>query len=478
MSTARIAVIGAGITGCAAAFELATAVDRGLDAEIVVFDPDPPGGRLRSSPFAGLDALDEGADAFLQRVPDAVGLATEVGLGDDLVHPEPVGAAVWYDRLHRIPDGLVLGVPGDLLALSRTRLLSARGKLRAAVEPLLPRRPVPGVPDDGRDAAADSIGQLVRARFGHEVHERIVDSLVGSIYAADTDRFSLAEVPQLAALAEHRSLLLGARRIAGSRPAGTATASAAPIFGAPRGGMADLARASLHRSVEIGGTVVRAHPAHVESIGPDAVVVDGERFDRAVLALPASAAADLLDRAVTTSSGDAAAAVHGLRRAETADVAMITLHVDATRWPDRLRGLSGYLVPKPVQRHVTAASFASQKWAHWRPPGGGEILRVSAGRDGAPVLHLDDDAIVDRALDDLTSHLGAAVDPLAVRLSRWPGAFAQYRPHHRRWVDDLRASLPPTVRIAGSSYDGIGVPACVRSGRSEAARAIAGLAVG
>jgi oxygen-dependent protoporphyrinogen oxidase len=162
-----------------------------------------------------------------------------------------------------------------------------------------------------------------------------------------------------------------------------------------------------------------------------------------------------------------------LASAERADVAMVLLHVPAGEWPEALCGRSGYLVPKSVQRSVTAVSFGSQKWAHWRPPAGGELLRVSLGRDGAPVLHLDDDEIVERTLADLTMQLGVTFSPIETRVARWPGAFAQYRPHHRRWVESVRAALPPRVEIAGAGYDGIGVPACVRSGRAAARRASA-----
>ena len=197
MTNGRVAVIGAGIAGLAAAWELASATP----LDVTVFESsERPGGRIGGTGFAGLDMIDSGADAFLARVPDATQLATEVGLADELVSPEPVRAAVWYDGLHPIPDGLLLGVPGHLAPLARTGLLSWRGKARAALEPFLPRTSI----ED------DSIGQFVRARFGDEVQERLVDALVGSIYATDTDRFSLREVPQLFDLASsERSLLLG-----------------------------------------------------------------------------------------------------------------------------------------------------------------------------------------------------------------------------------------------------------------------------
>jgi len=448
----RVAVVGAGIAGASAALELA----QRDDVEVTIYErSDVVGGRLQSSPFAGVDAIDTSADAFLARVPDAVDLAHRVGLTSELVHPEPVGAAVWHGGLHAIPDGLLLGVPSRPIPLLRSGLLSTRGKLRAALEPLLPRTSI----ED------DSIGSFIRARFGNEIHDRLVDALVGSIYATDTDRFSLAEVPQLAALTSDRSITIASRRAARSAPsgAGTATAAAAPIFAAPRRGMSSLVDATIEGARGDGARLVLDAEVAVESSG-NAVIVADDRFDAAILAVPARAAVDLLH--------DGPSVAAALAEAEAADVVMITIHVSADEWPERLRERSGYLVPKSVQRHVTAASFGSQKWAHWRPPGGGEILRVSVGRDGAPVLHLDDAEIVDRALDDLALQLGIRFTPREVRVTRWPGAFAQYRPHHRRWVDAIRASLPNGVFVAGSSYDGIGVPACVRSGRTNAERAL------
>jgi oxygen-dependent protoporphyrinogen oxidase len=450
----RIAVVGFGITGAAAALELST--DDTVEVEVLEAGDDV-GGRLQGTTFAGVDDVDTAADAFLARVPDAAALCAEIGL-DDLVHPEPVGAAVWHGgRLHDVPPGLALGVPGRLLPLARSGLLSWRGKVRAGIEPLLPRSST----DD------DSIGHLVRARFGDEVHDRIVDALVGSIYAADTDRFSLAEVPQLAGLAEQRSLLLAARRVA-RRAAGTATATRDPIFAAPRTGMASMVRraAEVCRDRRVTFRLRRSPTLEVRPDG--GVDVDGVRFDAVVLATPPPVTADLV---CAPGFGDEAGRL--LAAAERADVAMVLLHVPGGEWPDELGGRSGYLVPKSVQTSVTAVSFGSQKWAHWRPPGGGELLRVSLGRDGAPILHLDDDEIVERALADLATHLGVAFTPIDARVARWPGAFAQYRPHHRRWVESVRAALPPRVEVAGAGYDGIGVPACVRSGRAAARRAAA-----
>ena len=140
VSSHRVAVIGAGITGAAAAHRLVQPDLAAEVASVVLFDcEDRVGGRIDGTSFAGLDCIDTGADAFLARVPEAIGLAQAVGLGDDLVHPERAGAAVWYDGLHDIPEGLVLGVPGNPISLSRSGLISWRGKARAMLEPFLPR---------------------------------------------------------------------------------------------------------------------------------------------------------------------------------------------------------------------------------------------------------------------------------------------------------------------------------------------------
>jgi oxygen-dependent protoporphyrinogen oxidase len=203
MTSRRVLVVGGGITGLAAAARLvdANTKDDAVDVELWEAS-DRLGGKIATSPFGGLDHVDEGADAYLTRVPHAVAFARKVGLGSgDLTSPTDATAMVWYDELHPIPGGIVLGVPASVRPFVTTSLLSWRGKLRAAAEPFLPRTD----PDD-------SIGALVRARFGFEVHDRLVDALVGSIYATDTDRASLAAVPQLAELAKHnRSLLIGGR---------------------------------------------------------------------------------------------------------------------------------------------------------------------------------------------------------------------------------------------------------------------------
>ena len=442
MSERRVLVIGGGVTGLSAAVSL---LDQpGVEVELREASPQL-GGKIATSAFAGLPTIDEGADAYLTRVPAAVEFAARLGL-TELTSPTDATAAVWHERLHAIPGGIVLGVPASIRPFATTSLLSWRGKARAAIEPLLPRRD----PDD-------SLGRLVRWRFGDEVHERLVDALVGSIYATDTDHSSLAAVPQLAGLAErHRSLLLGGRKARAAAP----TADG-PIFAAPQAGMASLTAAAARDVVQRGGTIHTGRPVSSIARRGAGWVVDDDQFDAVVLATPAAAAADLL----ADAAPDAA---ERLRAIDYADVIIVRLAVPGDAWPERLVGRSGYLVPKPAQRHVTAASFGSQKWAHWRPPDGTQILRTSLGRDGLPVRHLDDDDATRHTIDDLNHHLGLDLQPSEISITRWRDAFPQYRPHHHDRVAAIEATLPPGIVIAGASYRGIGIPACIADGRRAA----------
>ena len=451
----RVVVVGAGITGLTTAHTIL----RGADApvQVTVLESAPVvGGLIRTTPFGGLDAVDEGADAFLRRIPWATGLADELGLSDALTSPSGAPALVWHRRLHPIPGELLLGVPASVGSFARASLISPRGKLRAAIEPLLPRT-----------TDTDSLGHYVRRRFGREILELLVDPLIGSIYAADTDRFSMAAVPQVADLTTGRSMLVAAaraRRRASGAPSG-------PVFSAPIRGMGEMIRVLSEKVAAAGGSIVTS--AAVSSIerGTDGYVVSSAAGDHGadsiVLASPARHTAPLL-RSLETNASEM------LSRWTHASVVLITMSIPAHEWPASLTG-SGYLVPKPDQRWVTAASFGSNKWAHWRPSDGSMILRVSLGRDGLDVMDHDDDALVNLALADLKRHLGVDFSPTGVRVSRWPESFPQYRPHHHRMLDEIERSLAvsaPGVLLAGASYRGIGIPTCVQQARAAAGKVL------
>lgn len=452
----RVVVIGGGVTGLTAAFSVLADAD--LPAQVTVLESaSRTGGLIRTSPFAGLPGVDEGADAFLTRVPWAMQLAADLGLGAALTSPTGAGAYVWHDGLHEIPGDILMGVPAKVRAFATSRLFSTKGKARAALEPLLPR-----VPHD------DSVGALVRRRFGREVHERLVDPLVGSIYAADTDAFSLEAVPQINALTSRRSLLLAAA------DARKAPAQGGPVFAVPMKGMGSLVDTLAGRVTSLGGAIrtgaavteiTRAHDGYLVTTVDSAV-----ECDAVVIASPARHSAALV-RPLSEEVSEQ------LGTWDHASVVMVTLAVPAAQWRSKWTG-SGYLVPKPDQRWVTAVSFGSNKWAHWAPADGSRILRVSLGRDGMDVMHHDDDTLVNLTLADLKHHLGVDFSPVEVRLTRWRESFPQYRPHHFTRLARLEATLQqaaPGIFLAGASFRGIGIPACVQQARSAASSVLAHL---
>jgi len=451
-----VAVVGGGVAGLAAAFDLASA----NGVEVVLLEAgDRLGGKVRTGSLAGR-AMDLGPDSFLARRPEAVRLCTELGLADDLVAPAATSAGVWSrGRVRTLPAGQVLGVPTDPWALARSGIVSALGAARAAVEPVLPGRPLA----EGSDAA---VGRLVGRRFGREVAERLVDPLLGGINAGSTDALSVvAAAPQLAAAARRsRSLVRGLR--------GAPAAAPGPVFLTHPGGLSVVVDALAARVDELGVTVRRSCP--VEAVEPRAgggyrlpVPGGGVEADGVVLALPAPAAAGLV-------AGAAPAAAPTLAAVRAASVVLVGLAYRAGDAPPDPVG-SGFLVPRPERRLMTACSWASAKWAHLGSDGMVR-LRVSAGRvDDLRAMAMDDDEVVERLRVELEAAVGLSADPIDVQVARWPDGFPQYAPGHLDRMAGVQAELDralPGVALAGAALGGIGIPACVGSGRAAATRVL------
>ena len=468
----HVVVIGAGITGLTAAYRLlkiTPASDyHGTPVAVTVIESDGEvGGKIRSSAFAGFTELDEGADAYLMRVPQAMALSRELGLGEEMTNPTSGHAAVLRQKLHHIPEGLMLGVPTGINSLSKSGLISWRGKIRAAMEPILP----------SSGSHDDCVGTFIRQRFGKEVQKFLVDPLVGSIYAADTQNFSLAMVPQLADLAVGRSALITARQRRKSMPT-----VKTPVFETPRGGLSMLTRALQHAIQVMGGTIAthtkvekisRRHKAYL--IVTDSQTNQEIEADSIIITSPARASAAMLSELDEQISANLAMTDH-------ASVVMVTVKTQETEIA-AFRGLSGYLVAKPDQERVTAVSFGSNKWAHWQPNDGSMILRVSLGRDGATTHDLihewDDERLVTQVIDEVSRHTQTSVTADISRVTRWPDAFPQYRPGHLAYVEKIERSLAhssPGIVIAGASMRGIGIPACVAQGEDSATNVLEFLA--
>ncbi|MGI8751486.1 MAG: protoporphyrinogen oxidase [Acidimicrobiales bacterium] len=444
---ARFAVVGAGISGLAAAWAMSG------HGAVTVYDPEPPGGKLQTDMFEGR-AVDLGPDAFLTRVPDAVDLCAELGMGDELVAPTTGAAMLWTNAgLVPMPDGLVLGVPRDLGGIRRSSVLSRLGVARAALDRVLPARS-----GDGDLAVYD----LIAGRFGPQVASRLVDPLVGGIHAGRTEELSAqATTPQLFAAARRSRSMMRALR-------GTPAATSGSMFLAPRGGTGQLAARLVERLEDRGVTFRRAAVDTMTVTDGRRLSIDPEAapYDGVVLAVAASGAAAVLGEA----------APGGLSDITTASVALVLVSYDATELTPP-PGISGFLVPRTTGRLMTACSFASTKWPHWANPGT-TLLRLSAGRSGDQRAETMSD---DELVEGLTAEINQALDVRAavrsVRVTRWPHSFPQYRVGHLDRVAGIEAalgSLGGPVAIAGASYHGAGIPACIGSGRRAAAHVVEG----
>lgn len=437
----KVAVIGAGITGLAAGYEAAKA-----GAEVVVYEAaERAGGRLLTTELAG-QPVDEGADAFLARVPWATELCQELGLGAELISPAQRTAFV-YSRgaLRALPLPNVLGVPLDFDALAASGIVSSEGVDRVRLEPDLAGSPLVG---------DQSVGELVRRRLGDELADRLVDPLIGGINASSIDDLSVqAAVPQLAEAASRgTSLVQELRRLAASSTADPA----APVFYTLPDGLGRLTDELADR---LGNRLRLSSP--VADLGE----MDA---DQMIVTLPADAA-----RALVAPVSPRTAELLGT--IDYASVVLVTLAYDAIDVNHPMEG-SGYLVPAVEGRTITACSWASSKWAHVGSPET-VVLRVSAGRYGDDrALALDDVALVGAVRTDLAATMGLNAEPHEVRISRWERSLPQFRPGHLELVADIEQSLAndaPWVQVTGAWARGLGIPACIHQGRQAAQASLA-----
>ncbi|AYF28958.1 protoporphyrinogen oxidase [Micromonospora tulbaghiae] len=459
----RVAIVGGGITGLAAAVRLRDRAGEGT--EITVYEQSGRlGGKLFTGELAG-GPVEFGAESFLMRDPAggesaAVTLARRLGLDEEIVHPTVGQAALLVDgTLRPVPGGTLVGVPGDLDKVAAAAPPAADAD-RDAGHPLLA---------DGEDT---SVGELVRKRLGDAVVERLVDPMLGGVYAGRADDLSLVTtMPALARAARAEHTLVGAVRAA---QAAAPRAPGAPVFGTLAGGLSTLVEAAATAS----GATIRRGAAVRElrrtpdgwrlTVGPtrDAEQVEA---DAVLLAVPARPAARLL----AAAAPEAADTVGAL---DYASVALITLALPGPALPE----LSGFLVPAVEGLTIKASTFFTTKWGHLRRPDGLALVRASVGRYGDETsLQLTDDDLADVVHRELSAVLGAPLPvPVARHVQRWGGALPQYTPGHTARVAAVRTALRaahPTLAVAGAGYDGVGIPVCVRSGETAAEEIITAL---
>ena len=466
----HVVVVGGGITGLAAACALRDGSGVGTGAgpvRVTVLEASGQiGGKLRVSELAGV-AVDEGAESLLLRRPEAVELARAAGLGDDLEDAATTSATVWTrGGLHPLPKATVMGVPSDLRALAASRLLSSRELARVPLDSWLPRTRM------GEDV---SVGRYVADRLGRAVVDRLVEPLLGGVYAGRADDLSLeTTIPQLAPHARRqRSLLAAARASRAASDAAAGSAVDGAVFGAPRGGVGRLPAAVARLSeaeVRLGATVRELHrtPGGWRLVLGSARAPEELLADAVVVAVPAAPSARLL-------RPHAPAAATELARIPYSSMAVVALAFPGTALSRPLHG-SGFLVPPVDGRSIKAVTFSSTKWGWYAGAAPGLVfVRASLGRVGEEaVLQRDDADLVDLVLADLTDALGVTAPPLDARVTRWGGGLPQYTVGHRTRVERIRAAVAvlPHLAVAGAPYDGVGIAACVGSGQRAAAEVL------
>ncbi|MGH8963477.1 MAG: protoporphyrinogen oxidase [Jatrophihabitantaceae bacterium] len=450
----RIAVIGGGISGLAAAWTLA---ERVPSAEVLVLEGSPAvGGKLRIGSIAGV-SVDVGAEAMLARRPEAVELAREAGLGPELIAPLTTSAQVRAGgALHPLPARTMLGIPGDLDAARASGALTGVALERIGSEP--GADPLAPLEDDV------AVGALVRARLGDEVTERLVEPLLGGVYAGRSDGLSLhATMPALfGRLAGGGSLV---RAVQGVVDQGTHNAASGPVFTSITGGIGRLpqrlgsaGRFTVRTSTTV-REIARTPSGFRLTLGP---VPDPEyvEADAVIVATPATKAAMLLREI-------APAAAVELRAVETASMAITTLAYRDVSLPPG----SGVLIGAREGFAVKAVTICSQKWP--LRTGGLLVLRASVGRAGEPqVLQREDAELVAIVRRDLRTLLGIRAEPVDSLVTRWGGGLPQYAVGHVERVARVRAAVAavPGLAVCGATYDGVGIPACIASATAAADR--------
>jgi oxygen-dependent protoporphyrinogen oxidase len=475
----RTVIVGGGIAGLAAAFELEKARAAGASVEYTLYESrDRLGGSLASDIVDGA-VLERGPDSFLTEKPAAIELCRELGLAGQLVPAHDAARKTYvlvHNRLVPLPDGLMFLVPTKLIPTALTRLFSLPTKLRMALELLHPPRP------SGK--ADEAVATLVERHFGAEAVDRLADPLLSGIYGGDATQLSARTVlPRLVEmeseygsltrgmLAAHRKMRAMAKAAAQRNGLAPSNPRPAPraVFTALRGGMQQL----------VSAIEARLDPASIRLFTPVSglqkvsggwmVKVDGatELYDAVIVASPAWAAGALLGPV----DPDLGEQLGGIPYSSSITVNLVYDEAQLGPLPDGF----GFLIPACEGRSMLACTFVHRKFLG-RTPYGKVVLRAFlGGTKNEALLAETDEALVATVRRELSEILGEKVLPLETQpehtqVSRWRKAMAQYAVGHQERKQRIfdRVATLPGLRLAGNAYDGIGIPDCIRLGRQAA----------
>lgn len=472
-SPRRIAVIGGGITGLAAAhrlLELGNKQQRSVD--VTLFEASDRVGGVFGTGTIGEYTIETGADSFITNKPWAVDLCCRLGLEDQLI-----GTSDAHRRsliLHEgqpvpTPEGFELIVPRKLRELLRAPFLSLEGKLRVAAEAFVPPR---------TDKSDESLASFVTRRLGQEMLDRIVQPMVGGIYTSDPAKLSmLATLPRFVEMERQHGSLLRAvwKERAEQRsdmPDFIPSGARYGLFASLKNGMSTLLDA-LEQRVRQQGSLRLDSPVKMLTPSKDGGFVlrtedsDDQRFDQVVLALPMYYAAEL----ISPWDRDLAA------RLDTIEYASSAIVVTGHKLADCGHPLDafGLVIPHIEDRRILAVSFLSRKFPG-RAPEGRVVLRTFVGGAMQPeLLQTDDDAIVSFVREELNDLLGVAGEPDFAVVARYERGMPQYHVGHLERVAAIEAaaSVHPALALAGNAFHGVGLPDAIHSGEQAAERLMA-----
>lgn len=457
---ADVLVIGAGITGLAAAWEL-----RAAGREVIVLEADArPGGKVHTESREGF-RIEHGPDSVITYRPAALALIRELGLADQVIsvtEPRSVSLRV-AGRMRPMPEGMGLVLPTRLGPFVRTKVLTWPQKVRAAADLAIPR--VLGDEDM-------AIGTLLRRRLGDGVVQGFVDPLLGGVYGASVDELSVdAVVPTLrTSEAEHRSLMLAS--LAQGRAARRAGSTGGSPFRSLRAGMGSLVDALMtaltEKGVQVrtGAAVAKVEPLDGAAPSARVTLVDGSVLSArsVILACGVHATAEL----VAPFAAEAAAELAAIPLSSTSTV---SLGFAAAAFPAPLVG-HGYLEAGPDRPPISAITISSNKWAG-RAPAGSVLVRAFVPDRVGPLASAPDDELLTAVTGYVSAILGATAAPTMRHIVRWPGAMPKYVVGHRDRVARIEADLSGSVRVAGSALNGVGLSDCIADGRRVAAQLLA-----
>ena len=465
------AIIGGGIAGLAAAYELEKS-----GAEYTLFEAGPRLGGVISSAMVSGSALEDGPDSFLSEKPAAVELCRELGLGGELIPSNDAERKTWIvvgKRLIPLPDGLMFLIPTKLMPTALSPLFSLETKIRMGLELLHPPRK--GDPEGKNTSQDESVASLVERHYGPEVVDRLAGPLLSGIYGGEASQLSArAVLPRLVEMeAKYGSLtkaVLAARK---KMPTPASGGAPRAIFTTLRGGLQQMIDALAAR---LGPQSIRlnAPVRMLERVGAGWRVTHAtgsEIYDAVIVATPAWAAAGLLGTVDTQLSEE----LNGIPYSSSIAVNLVYDEAKLGPLPEGF----GFLVPTSTGRSMLACTFAHRKFLGRTAPGKAVLRAFLGGVRNAALLDQSDEVLIATARRELSEILGARViglhiEPEQTRVSRWPRAMAQYAVGHLGRVSRIRerVSALPGLHLAGNAYDGIGISDCIRLGR-KAAREIA-----